>query len=326
MGLVDRYDRKITYLRVSVTDRCNLRCLYCNPKGNLIPRLKHDEILTYEEIIRIINVAARLGIKKIRITGGEPFVRKDIDFFIKELSKISQIEELTITTNGILLSEYLDTLMSSRIKRINVSLDTLRPERYKKITGYDGFYEVWEGIYKAKKMGFYPIKINVVVLRGINEDEILDFASLSIKEPFHIRFIEYMPVGLENDGPSYVPGQKIRDILNRIGRLSRVVDNSSLYPGPAHYFRFEGAKGMVGFIDPITSHFCNTCNRIRLTADGHLRPCLLSSYEIDIKTPLRNKATDELIRQIIMKAVKQKPKSNTNIETSLRDSMFVIGG
>jgi len=324
MALIDRYNRKITYLRVSVTDRCNLRCLYCNPEGT--PRLKHHEILTYEEILRIIDIGVRLGIKKVRITGGEPFVRKDIDFFIKRLSKMPGIEELTITTNGILLSEHIDTLKNSAIKRINVSLDTLRPRRYKKITGYDGFYKVWEGIYKAKEAGLSPIKINVVILRGINDDEIMDLAMLSIKEPFHIRFIEHMPIGLLNNHSYYVPGQKIRDIINNMGKLVEVRDGSSPYPGPARYFRFEGAKGMIGFIDPISSHFCDRCNRIRLTADGHLRPCLLSPHQIDIKTPIRNKMDDNLIAHIIMKAVEKKPKSNINSNIPFKDSMHVIGG
>ncbi len=327
MRLIDRYNRQITYLRVSVTDRCNLRCIYCNPKGDLVPRLRHQDVLTYEEMLRIIDVATRLGIKKVRITGGEPFVRKDIDLFIKELSNMPGIEELTITTNGILLSEHIETLTTSAIKRINVSLDTLRPDRYKEITGYDGFHKVWEGIHKAKEAGFYPIKINVVILRGINEDEIMDFARLSIKEPFHIRFIEYMPMGQEEGNIGGVPGQRIRDMLSKTGKLLEVADDSSLYPGPARYFRFEGAKGMIGFIDPITSHFCDRCNRIRLTADGHLRPCLLWPHQIDIKTPIRNNIDDESIAHIIMKAVKEKPRANTNTNIPfIKDAMYMIGG
>ncbi len=326
--LIDNYYRKITYLRISITDRCNLRCIYCNPKGNYIPRLNHHDILSYEEILHIVKIFIKMGIKKIRITGGEPFVRKDIDLFIKSLSRISGIEELTITTNGTLLIDYINILKECGIKRLNISLDTLKPERYKQITGFDAFKKVWDGIFKAKELGFDPIKINMVVLNGINDDEILEFAKLTLYEPFHVRFIEYMPIGTENKFLCHVPSIDIMSQIKNIGELIEVKDKSSLYPGPAHYFKLKNAKGMIGFISPITSHFCKKCNRIRLTADGHLKPCLISSYKLDIKTPLRNDAKDNILKDIIIKAVKHKPISYLDDKIFGKESMYMymIGG
>ncbi len=323
--LIDNYGRKITYLRVSVTDRCNLRCIYCRPKGYSIPRLSHEEILRYEEILRLVKLAVKLGIRKIRITGGEPFVRKDIDMFIKELSKISGIEELTITTNGVLLTKYLGILRRAGIKTLNISLDTLRPDRYKIITGKDEFFKVWTAIHEAKKMGFRAIKINVVLLKGINEDEVLDFAELSIKEPFYIRFIEHMPICSGNEDFFLVSGKDVREFLKKRFELSVLSkDKSTFYPGPARYYKIKGAKGILGFIDPMTSHFCSMCNRIRLTADGHLKPCLLSSHQIDIKSPLRAGASDEDIKAFIIKAVKEKPLFHKN--NNIGRAMSTIGG
>jgi cyclic pyranopterin phosphate synthase len=323
--LVDSYGRKITYLRVSVTDRCNLRCIYCRPVGHAIPRLSHDQILRYEEILRVVKLAATLGIKKVRITGGEPFVRKDIDVFINELSKISGIEEIAVTTNGTLLSRYLGVLKSAGVKTINVSLDTLKPDRYRAITGSDDFFKVWAAICEAKKMGFRAIKINVVLLKGINEDEIIDFALLSVKEPFYIRFIEHMPVCSRNESFFLVSGKDVRGYLKKRFEMSMLEeDKSTSYPGPARYYKLKGAKGVLGFIDPITSHFCGACNRIRLTADGHLRPCLLSSYQIDIKSYLRSGANDEDIKALIIKAVKEKPIFHKN--NVIGKAMSTIGG
>jgi len=321
MRLIDRYGREITYLRVSVTDRCNLRCIYC---GEDFLRLRHEDILRYEEIIRIITLFVRLGIRKVRITGGEPLVRKNIAFFLKELSKIKGIEEITLTTNGVLLEEFIDQIRDSAIRRINISLDTLRPERYKEITGKDEFYKVWKGIYKAKEMGFDPIKINVVLLKGINEDEIMDFAELSIREPFYIRFIEYMPVCSENKD-LFVSGKDVKRIIQKRFRLVKVKEKDSPYSGPAIYYRIEGAKGRIGFIDAISSHFCKSCNRIRLTADGYLMPCLFSSKKIDIKNPMRSGAKDEELIEIILKAIKEKPICHT-IGDFIKDSMYMIGG
>jgi len=323
--LVDSYGRKITYLRVSVTDRCNLRCIYCRPLNYFIPRLSHDQILRYEEILRIVKLAVSLGIKKVRITGGEPFVRKDIDIFIRELAKISAIEELTVTTNGVLLSGYLHSLKMAGVKTINISLDTLKPERYKIITGSEEFFKVWNAIHEAKKIGFKAIKINVVLLKGINEDEIIDFAKLSIKEPFYIRFIEHMPICSKNESFFLVSGKDVRRFLEKRFELSKVEENkSTFYPGPAVYYKIKGAKGILGFIDPMTSHFCSRCNRIRLTADGHLKPCLLSSYQIDIKSPLRAGASDEEIKSLIIKAVKEKPLFHK--DSIIGKAMSTIGG
>ncbi len=320
MRLVDRYGRRITYLRVSVTDRCNLRCIYC---GTDFQRLRHEDILRYEEIIRIIDLFVRLGIRKVRITGGEPLLRKNIGFFLKELSKIDGIEELAITTNGILLEDFIDQIKEAGIRRINISLDTLRPERYREITGRDEFYKVLNGIYKAKEKGFDPIKINVVLLKGINEDEIMDFVDLSIKEPFCIRFIEYMPT-FDSNRDFFISGRDVKRMIQERFKLIEVKEKDSLYPGPAIYYRVEGAKGKIGFIDAISSHFCSRCNRIRLTADGNLVPCLFSSKKIDIKNPMRSGAKDEDLIELILKAVKEKPSSHMG--DFIKDSMYMIGG
>ncbi len=314
--LKDKYGRNITYLRVSITDRCNLRCIYC---GGELHKLDHTEILTYEEILKVISIFVGLGIRKVRITGGEPFLRKGIDFFIEKVSEIKGIEEVAITTNAILLEEHLDTLKRSRIRKINISLDSLSPEKYKKITGYDGFHKVWEAICKAEKMGFL-VKINTVVLKGINEDEAIDFAKLSLEKPFHVRFIEYMDVGR---GDFFVSNQKIKETISKIGELIPTSDESSIYPGPAVYFKFKGAKGKIGFISPVSSHFCKRCNRIRLTADGHIRPCLLHHYEVDIKNPIRKGASEEKLKKIILSAVYNKPIPEKNF---IEKPMCLIGG
>ncbi len=322
MKLIDKYGRKITYLRVSVTDRCNLRCIYCRP--NSFTMLSHDQILRYEEIIEIVKVATNLGIRKVRVTGGEPFVRKDIDVFLRELKKVSKIKELSITTNGVLLLEYIELLKKLGITRINISLDTLKPDRYKEITGRDEFFKVLGGIYKAKELGFDPIKINVVVLKGINEDEIMDFVRLSIKEPFYIRFIEYMPACSNASNNYLVSGRDIRKMIKEKFELLSLSSRFSLYPGPARYYKVKGAKGVIGFIDPMTSHFCKYCNRIRLTADGHLKPCLMSPYQIDIKGPIRRGADSKEIAKIFLKAVEQKPIAHTDY--SIKGAMYLIGG
>jgi cyclic pyranopterin phosphate synthase len=303
--LIDKYDRRLNYLRISLTDRCNLRCLYCVPREG-IPKLRHEDILTYEEILRLARIAVNHGVDKIRLTGGEPLLRKGIYEFIPKLMALPGLKDISLTTNGVYLRESLGKIKSSGVKRINVSLDTLRPERYERITGYDGFHEVWEGIELARKLNFHPIKINAVVIRGLNDDELVDFAELSKHNPYHIRFIEYMPIGLaKQDGDlHHVPSSDIKEQLSRIGNLVPIPN--SAHDGPAERFRFEGALGEIGFISPISHHFCHMCNRLRLTASGGLRPCLLSNLEEDLKTPLRTGASDSELARIFVDVSRNK--------------------
>lgn len=325
--LIDRCDRKLNYLRISITDRCNLRCIYCVPY-DFIPKLAHKEILSYEEILRIVRISVRLGISKVRITGGEPLVRKGVYDFLEQLTKIQGLLDISLTTNGVLLKDNINKIKSAGIKRINISLDTLNRKKFRQITGYDFFNQIWEGIGLAKKMGFDPIKINVVPLKGVNDDELLDIAALSIEYPFHIRFIEYMPMGTNNmeiDRPLLAP--EIKKRINQLGNLITI--EKSINDGPAERFKFESARGEIGFIRPISRHFCNTCNRLRLTASGQLRPCLMSDVQVDLKTPLRKGCSDGELTEVFLKAVRQKPSEhNLSIDHPVRVSaqMCAIGG
>ena len=307
--LIDQYKRTLNYLRVSITDRCNLNCIYCTPP-HAMPKLEHKDILRYEEILRLAGIAANLGIDKIRLTGGEPLVRKGVYEFIPKLTAIPGLKEVSITTNGIYLKENLDRIKTAGINRINVSLDTMDRDKYRLITGFDGFPQVWEGIEQARMMGLNPIKINIVPLKGINDGEYLDFARLTLEYPYHIRFIEHMPVGTVGAEiqTNYIPNAEIKAQISRLGKLIPVPRTK--YDGPAARFRLEGALGEIGFISPLTHHFCKTCNRLRLTAAGHLRPCLLSDKEEDLKKPMRNGASDQELELIFLKTAFNKPRSH----------------
>jgi len=306
--LIDRCDRKLNYLRISITDRCNLRCIYCVPY-DFIPKLAHKEILSYEEILRIVRISVRLGISKIRITGGEPLVRKGVYNFLEQLTKIQGLLDISLTTNGVLLKDNINKIKSAGIKRINISLDTLNRKKFSQITGHDFFNQIWEGIVLAQKMGFDPIKINVVPLKGVNDDELLDIAALSIEYPFHIRFIEYMPMGTNNmEIDRHLLAPEIKKRINQLGKLIPI--EKSINDGPAERFKFESARGEIGFIRPISQHFCNTCNRLRLTASGQLRPCLMSDVQIDLKTPLRKECSDGKLAEVFLQAVRQKPSEH----------------
>jgi len=325
--IIDNHNRLLSYLRVSITDRCNLKCIYCNP-DNLNPKLPHDHILRYEEILRIIKVGVNLGISKVRVTGGEPLVRKGVYDFLEELIKIKGIQAVSLTTNGALLKDNIEKLKSAGIKRINVSLDTLKRKKYKEITGRDSFLQTWEGIELAQEAGLYPIKLNVVALNGINDDELKDIARLSFSHPFHIRFIEYMPIGsrfIKNESPLLAP-----EILKRIeslGKLNPIANETN--DGPAKRFKFEGALGEIGIISSISHHFCETCNRLRLTASGQLRSCLLADYHQDLITPLRKGCSDNELANIFLKAASHKPfkhKVAVNQSTAVKGNMSSIGG
>ncbi len=339
--LEDPYNRRINYLRISVTDRCNLRCIYCTPAGR-IEKLAHGEILSHEENLRIARTGVSLGIDKIRVTGGEPFVRKGIDSFLEKLAAIDGLRDLSLTTNGILLSRHIDRLMDIGIRRLNISLDTLNPEKYHRITGQDGFDRVWRGILTAMEKGFSPIKINVVALAGINDDELADLAALSLKYPLHVRFIEQMDcfgAAAQCAGRPALTETGIRKAISGIGDLV-ACDRSIPGNGPASRFRIRQAfgeaaggsprkaPGEIGFISPVSHHFCSRCNRLRLTADGRLRSCLLSGATIDIRGPLRSGADDAELAEIIVRAVEKNPREQEEAgrKTDCGAKMYAIGG
>ncbi len=327
--LIDSYGRKITYLRVSVTDRCNLRCLYCMPRKSF-KWIPHDNILRFEEIVRLSSILVKMGIKKIRLTGGEPLVRKGFSNLVKELSTIKGLEKICLTTNGTLLSQYAQKLYEAGLRHINISIDSLNPKTYAQITGQDALKEVLTALDQVERLGFNPIKINCVVLKGINDKDVVDLAALSIKRPFQIRFIEFMSIGNNN---SWTPDMFVssedtkRLIEEKLGSLSVVSKKTGR--GPAQIFKLDGARGEIGFISPLSHHFCATCNRIRLTADGKLRLCLFSDKEWEVLSLLRDNVSDKELEEFFRKAIKAKPMEHfgdvIHVPTC-RKNMSKIGG
>lgn len=305
----DPYKRTIDYMRISVTDRCNLRCIYCMPSEGVKP-LEHKSILGYEEIARVVRIAAGLGVKKIRITGGEPLIRKNLVHLISSISSIKGIEDVSLTTNGILLKKLARALAEAGLKRVNVSLDSLSPVKYREITRGGNINEVLEGIREAEHAGMAPVKINMVPVRGINDEEIEEFARLTIETPYHVRFIEFMPFGSGElwSGDKYIPVGEIKKRVSGIAQLTPVKARKS---GPARYFRLKNAAGVIGFISPVTHHFCDSCNRLRLTSDGKLRPCLFSETEVDLKSAIRQGADDCEIERLLRLSVEIKPQGHT---------------
>ncbi len=307
--MIDNHNRIINYLRLSVTDRCNLRCFYCMPEDG-IQFIPHADVLTYEELLRIVRLCVDSGIRKVRLTGGEPLVRQGIIGFIEQLNSVNGLEKVAITTNGVLLKKFAYSLRASGIKHINVSMDTLRRDRFQSITRRDFFDQVWEGLETAESLGFDPIKINVVAMRGVNDDEVLDFARLTYKKPYHIRFIEIMPVG---ENHAFTKGRFIseEEILDKIRTLGKIefLKSGSL-DGPSRRYKLEGSCGELGFIGALSNHFCAKCNRLRLTSCGQLRGCLFSDKETDIKTPLRKGGTDSLLLSLIKHTILNKPTSH----------------
>ena len=306
--LTDKFHRTIDYLRISVTDRCNLRCIYCMPSEG-INRIQHRDILSYEEIARIVRVAAGLGVRKVRITGGEPLARKHITRLIASIGEIAGIEDLSLTTNGVLLERYAGELADAGLHRVNVSLDSLRPERYREITRGGDISRVMKGIEAAEKAGLMPVKINMVPVRGFNGDEIEEFAGITRDTPYHVRFIEFMPIGGRElwSPEKYIATDEIKATVEQIGPLFPVRVRRT---GPARYFRFADAPGVIGFISALTHHFCGDCNRLRITSDGKLRPCLFSETEIDLKPALRGTSTpsDKEIGRLLRLAIEIKPE------------------
>lgn len=271
--------------------------------------LRHDEILSYEEILRVASTAVRLGIVHIRVTGGEPLLRRGIVEFIFNLSRLPGVKDVSITTNGILLDEMAKGLKQAGVSRLNISLDTLQPERFKNITGSNEWSRVWQGIARAESLGFHPIKINMVPVRGVNDDEIGPFARLTLERLIHVRFIEFMPIGAGDRWSTQrcVTGDEVRTVIERqLGRLEPV--SGQAQAGPSDNYKAAGAKGVIGFISPITKHFCSSCRRLRLTSDGKIRPCLLSDTEIDVKSPIRGGCNDSEIERLLRLAINIKPE------------------
>jgi cyclic pyranopterin phosphate synthase len=326
--LSDDYNRTINYLRLSITDRCNLRCRYCMPEEG-VELMGHGDLLTYEEILRVIEVFARNGISKVRLTGGEPLVRKGVVDLIRGIAALAGIKDLSLTTNGVLLAEYAGALVQAGLRRINVSLDTLKPERFAYITRRDKFKEVWTGIEAALAHGLTPVKVNVVVIQGFNDDEIKDFARLSLDYPLHVRFIEYMPMGQGEEwcNKEVIPSAQIMEEIREVGELRQRGHEEN--DGPAQRYFLAGGQGEIGFISPISSHFCHRCNRLRLTPEGRIRTCLFSDEEIDLRGTLRSAATGKEIEDALHQALRVKPEGHRIGDIRFKKcqrGMHAIGG
>lgn len=324
MGICDALGRNIHYLRVSVTDRCNFRCTYCMPPGG-VQWIPHEEILRYQELIRIIRVAAQMGIYKVRITGGEPLVRRGIVSFIHEVAQLPGIEDLSMTTNGSLLLENVVALKKAGLSRVNVSLDTLRPDRFAQLCGRDVLPGVLGGIEQAQAAGLTPVKINVVVMKGVNDDEIADFARMTLDRPYQIRFIEHMPFRGAEGNKRLMPVAEMQAVLAAHG--FEILTPEAHGDGPADVYRIPGALGTLGFISPVTRHFCEECNRIRLTADGRIKPCLLSNQEYNIKEVMRAGCSDDELADYLRDVILHKPgHHHLDEEPTLQRGMSKIGG
>ena len=317
----DAFARKIDYMRVSITDRCNLRCAYCMPED--VESIGHAQVLRFEELLRLCGIMAGLGIKTIRVTGGEPLVRKGCLDFIRQLKNTKGIENVTLTTNGILLGQYLDELASLGLNGLNISLDALDAAIYHKITGFDVFDEVWASVERAAAMGL-KVKINCVPMKNVNESQILPMVALAEKMPVDIRFIELMPTGA-NDG---LAGLSTEDVLGIVKKhyQNLTADDSWHGFGPARYFKDSGMLGSVGFISAISDIFCAGCNRIRLSSDGFLTLCLHQNEGMDLRGMLRGGATDREIAAEVALNIDKKPEKHELGEKVNLQHMSKIGG
>ncbi|MBT0665097.1 GTP 3',8-cyclase MoaA [Geobacter pelophilus] len=325
MELTDGYGRNINYLRLSVTDRCNMRCIYCMPSEG-IRLLEHHEVLSYEELLLVARAAIANGIEKIRVTGGEPLVRKGIIRFLEQLAAIPGLRQLVLTTNGLALAEMAEPLRQAGVQRLNISLDSLQPETLARITRGADVNKVLAGIAAAERAGF-PLKINMVVMRGINDAEILDFAALTLNRPITVRFIEYMP-SIRSDGwqERVVAGESILEQIGR--RYPFVAQERDGLAGPARIFRIDGAAGDFGIITPVTGHFCEDCNRIRVTASGRVRSCLFADNGLDLK-PFLARGDQEGLAAALRSVVACKPKQHALVEQDNSYTSFAmaaIGG
>src|SRR3990167_1765426 len=324
----DRFQRNVTRLRVSVTDLCNLSCVYCRPSQG-VPHLERKDILSFEEIATVVKYGAELGIRSIRLTGGEPITRRNVERLVTSLSKIPGIEDLAMTTNGVLLRQYAAVLKEAGLMRLNVSLDSLRADRFRQITGGGSISDVLQGIEEALHVGFQETKVNMVVMRGTNEDEVEEFARMSLEKPLEVRFIEYMAFGCRMiEERKFVPSKEVMERISRLGELIPVGRDRPLGPsnkvrGPARLYRLKGAVGTLGFISPVSQPFCGDCNRLRLTSDGRLRACLLAGGEVDIRAILRGNPTPETIKRAFLEAAVLKPAEHSGTGEAV---MCRIGG
>jgi len=326
VALIDSYGRRINYLRLSVTDRCNLRCTYCMPLEG-IPKLQHGDMLSFEDMYRVATEAVALGVEKIRITGGEPLVRKGLLGFIERLAAISGLKELVLTTNGMLLEEMALPLRRAGVQRLNISLDSLNPETFALITRGGDLNKVLEGIAAAEAAGFPPVKINMVVMRGVNDAEVLDFAALTLSKPHTVRFIEYMPTLRDKGWSSQcIAGNELLKLIGEQYPLLPLVGTEMA--GPSRNFKISGASGSIGIITPISGHFCDSCNRIRVTASGMARGCLFAADGTDLKPHLRGSENGP-VREILRGIITGKPgRHQLADDVSGRDvvAMSRIGG
>ncbi|MCB8816964.1 GTP 3',8-cyclase MoaA [Desulfosporosinus shakirovi] len=322
----DQFLRRIDYLRISVTDRCNLRCKYCMPVDG-IEWMPHDLILSFEEILRLMKISTQLGFRRFRITGGEPLVRKDILDFLREAAQLPGVEDLMLTTNGMLLQEMAFDLKAAGVQRVNISLDTMDRTRFFENTRGGDVSKVIQGILRSLEAGLNPVKINVVVVRGFNTEELPSFLKLARQYPLHVRFIELMPIGVSSEHRNeFVSIKEMKEVLglNEDDLPTKDIPGG----GPAQYFRPSGYKGSIGFISALSRHFCNTCNRVRLTADGKLKPCLHSKHEVDLREVLRSGSSDQDILNVFAQAVWHKPAEHHMNSEAWQDTrvMSQIGG
>lgn len=315
----------VNYLRISVTDRCNLQCIYCHPFGSC-DLIERKEILRLEEIHRIVRLFVRCGIRKVRLTGGEPLVRKNIVHLVRQLANIVGIEELALTTNGVLLEPVAAQLKDAGLQRVNVSVDSAERESYKHITGFDLLPRVTKSIYKAVAVGLSPVKINTVILRGINESQIPALAHMSAYLPLAVRFIEYCPTSkYTKPASAYVPNSEVRKIIERkFGPLSPALIGD--IDGPALYFKLRNSTGAIGFINGRSSVFCQKCNRLRLTSDGKVSPCLYSAHHYDVKKLIRAGASDQEVLDLLKKILHEKSRYTKLNSPAPEFSMQKIGG
>jgi GTP 3',8-cyclase len=310
-ALRDQFGRSIEYLRISVTDRCNFRCLYCMPVEGLA-WLPKTEILSYEEIASVVRQLAPLGLRRLRITGGEPTIRPAIEQLIAMLRDVPHVEDIALSTNGVRLPELARPLRDAGLDRVNISADSLRPERITAIARRNLGFDPILAAEAAEAAGIAPIKVNVVVMRGINDDEIVEFARLTLNRPWHVRFIELMPVGglRELTAEHIVPSEEVLDRASVLGALEPG-GGPPRGNGPAAYYHFAGAPGSIGVITPMTHTYCGSCNRVRLTADGRLRTCLFGDHEVDLRTPLRS---GEPLESYFRRALAEKPKEHALLQ------------
>lgn len=305
--MIDIYKRKIDYIRISITDRCNLRCVYCMPAEG-IKLVKHEEILSYEEIIRLCRLFSKIGISKVKITGGEPLVRKDVHKLIKSIKEIDGINNVTLTTNGILLENQIDDLVKAGLDAVNISIDTLKDDTYRELTRIGDVSKVVSSIRKCLEYKNLKVKINAVPIKGKNEDEIIDLIKLCKNNDISIRFIEMMPIGLGRNMNGLNDEEVMSIIEKNIGKLTPY--NGKLGNGPSNYYSLEGYKGKAGFISAVNHKFCETCNRVRLTCEGFLKACLQYDIGTDLRTMLRNGSSDEEILEAVKSTIYNKPESH----------------